>query len=68
MIGFCYASSVVDPKLLNSDPDPTCQVNTDPDPACQVITDPDPTYQVVLYPNPDPSQISFVKSSQDFSF
>jgi len=45
-------SSVADPKLLNSDPDPTFQLITDPNPTFQIISDlnSDPTFHVISDP------------------
>ena len=52
------ASSVADPKLLITDPDPTCQVITDPDP--------DLTRKVISAQDPDPdnSKLSFPGGSE----
>jgi len=36
--------------MMNTDPDPTCEVITDPYPTCKVITDPDPDWQKVSDP------------------
>ena len=46
--------SVADPKVLISDPDPTCQVtDPDPQPTLEVVTEPYPTCQVISDPDPD---------------
>jgi len=41
LVGSETKSSVADPKLLISDPDPTWRVLSDPDPTFQVVSDPD---------------------------
>ena len=50
-----HLTSVADPNLFFSepDPDPTQWIITDPDPTWRVISDPDPTDHVISFSDPD---------------